>query len=294
MKIAFVINPEAGKGNTKAVWNRLKERVKSKVKEKIIEIFSEYPGHIIEIVRSLLKEGIRRIVVVGGDGSLNEAINGAYGKKAEIGIIPTGSGNDFVKMLGFKKVGIKEYIGTEKTIEVDGVLVNNHRFFINIFGIGFEARVAKKMRESKFKGDLAYLDAVFKTLKEFKPVHMRINIDGYVIDTEPVIASAGNGRFHGGMFVLTPFAELNDGLIDFCIVKKLSKPKFLFYIPKAVKGTHYRIKRYVKILKGRFIKILCSEPLYYEMDGEVSENPEKEFVLKIFPKAFKILLPAWA
>lgn len=287
MSAVIIINPVAGKGKAVKLWERLSKKVKSRIEL----FFSQYPGHIMKIAKEMLRKKIKRIILVGGDGSVNEAANALVNTQGEIGVIPAGSGNDFIKMFGMKLFDMESYITSPRVVKIDTGLVNEKRYFVNIFGAGFEANVAKKMRESKFKGTAAYIDSVLKTLKEFKPPKMYMNVDGRELEAEPVIASVGNGRYHGSIFKLTPFAEINDGFLDVCVVKSLSKPRFLFYVPKAVKGTHYWIKRYVCMLRGKRVRIKFDKPVYYQLDGEVSNNPQKEFFLRILPSSLRVVLP---
>jgi len=284
MRVRFLVNPSAGKGKTAKRWEGMFEGKGLDV------LLCPEPGMIAAKTKKAVKDGVGRLILVGGDGSLNHALNALGREKMELGIIPTGSGNDFARTAGIEHAPPEHYLKPCNTLRVDVGKVDG-RLFANIFGSGFDADVAKGMQESKLKGDLGYLSSVLKTLGSFKSPRVTVELDAEKLELETMTVSVGNGRYHGGMFMLTPFADLYDGELDLCLVRKISKLRFVFLIPSSTKGKHVKVTDAVSMRRFKRMKLSFSRPVYYHVDGEVSDKPLQEMKLEILPKALSIVIP---
>lgn len=283
-RVRFLINPSAGKGKTRKVWRKMFAGKGLDVR------ICEEKGMIDRFTREAVQEGLDRIVLVGGDGSINSAVNALDGAHVEIGVIPTGSGNDFVRTAEVETALPERFLEPCSIRRIDLGQVDG-RLFVNIFGSGFDADVARGMQFSSLKGDLGYFVSVLRTLGSFKSPTVTVETDKDKLELETMTVSVGNGRYHGGMFMLTPDADLYDAELDLCLVRKISKLRFLLLIPSSVKGKHVEVTDAVSMHRFRRMKLTFSRLVYYHVDGEVSERPHRELELSVLPKALAFVHP---
>jgi len=284
VKVRFLVNPSAGKGKTRKRWRRMFEG-----KGLDVRLCAE-PGRLGREAGQAVRDGVTRLVVVGGDGSLNAAVNAIRGSRMELAVIPTGSGNDFARMFQIPLLPPERYIEPCNLRRVDLGRVGE-RLFVNIFGSGFDAEVAKGMQESSLKGDLGYLAAVLRTLMNFRSPRVLVRTDRERLTARTMTVSVGNGRYHGGMFMLTPFAELDDAELDLCLVRRISKSRFLALIPSSLKGRHVEHTDVVSMHRFRRMELHFSRPVYYHVDGEVSPRPLERIEISVLPKALAFVVP---
>lgn len=280
MKIALIVNPVSGRGRSLG----LLPKVVAWSKKNNIQfrtLTTQQAGDGVKLGRLALGERHDRIVVLGGDGTINEVGQAMAGTPCVMGVLPGGSGNDFFKMLGNGKdlqMAIRTaFLGDGQPIDIG---LANGRPFFNAVGIGFDAEVAARAMESKiFSGTWVYLSAVFKVLKKFKPYEFNIELDQFKL-TEPVTLSCvGNGRWTGGRFMLTPQAHLDDSLFDICIIEGVPRRRIFRYLPRAIKGTHIRLEG-VRMFRSRKVVVRSKEKFPVHIDGEVATSMEKlEIVL---------------
>jgi len=284
MGVRFLVNPSAGKNKTRKVWRKMFAGKGFDVR------ICEQKGMLDTYTREAVNEGVNRLVVVGGDGSLNTVINALDGADVEIGVIPTGSGNDFVRTAGVRKVDPERYLGQCNLRRIDLGNVEG-RLFVNIFGSGFDADVARGMQLSSLQGDLGYLASVLRILKVFRSPVVKIETDRESMELATMTVSVGNGRYHGGMFMLTPFANLTDGELDLCLVRKIPRLRLLVLIPTSLNGKHVEVRDVVSMHRFRRMKLTFSHPVYYHVDGEVSVAPRSEIEISILPEALTVVMP---
>lgn len=288
----FIINPEAGKGRSLEYIERIKNYFKNVDENYYIEV-TKYPGHATELVRSYTALKDYRVYAVGGDGTLNEVLNGIVGTGSVLAVIPCGSGNDFVKSIigedPIEDIFISTLRGKEKYIDLGRV---NDRYFINISSVGFDSEVvysANMVKKFKYiTGPTAYILGILITLFKFKFIKTTITIDGVKFDKEILLAAIANGRCYGGGVKISPKSDINDGIFDLCVVDKVSKLKIFLLFPKAIKGTHENIKQ-VSFYKGRNISIVSREEFVLNIDGELIK--EKEVNCELIRNGIKVLFP---
>ena len=262
----------------------------------------EGPKTAKNLAKKAVEEGFDRIILVGGDGLLNEGINGiieaTQGKVSSdfaIGTIPTGSGNNFAKELGIPK-DIKEafkVIKNDKKISID-IGRANDRYFINCISFGFDGlvnKIANEMREKYpfLPRQLSYLIAALKEMIKRIP-EFEIKIKG---DTEfegkTTSAAVTNSRSYGGIFKINPGAKIDDGKFNICLIESVGRVRALFDIYQVIKGTHINLPE-VKMSKASSLIISSPDVLPYEIDGEVPES-QKEYKIEVFPRILPILVP---
>lgn len=294
MKYLFIANPVAGKGKTKKVLPNIKYILNSKNIEHLI-VETKAPGDIEKII-SQFENDFDRIIIVGGDGTLNELLNSNKIDGKTFGVIPTGSGNDFAMTLGLKKkieIDI-ETILLGKTLALDIGYVEIEEFsgkrftkiFGNSLGIGFDAEVANEARKIKIiRGIFLYLLSVFKVLLFYKPRKIEIKSTHLNIKGEIFMISVGNGKTAGGGFRLTPYGNPIDGKLDICVVHKISKFKVFRILPLAIFGKHVTNKSVSYVQENQF-EIISYAPVYVHADGEIlTDNLKRAKVVVLNNKA---------
>jgi diacylglycerol kinase (ATP) len=284
VKVRFLVNPSAGKGQTGKRWKKI-------FTDKGLDVrVCEEMGMLATCTREAVDDKVGRIVVVGGDGSLNTVINSVDRFDIQLGIIPTGSGNDFVRTAGIPFKEPEHYLNPCNPRRIDLGKADD-RFFINIFGSGFDADVAKGMQETRLPGDLGYFVSVLRTLRVFQSPLVTVETDRESLELETMTVSVGNGQFHGGMFMLTPWAQLDDGELDLCLVRKIPKMRFLSLIPTSITGKHVNIKDIVSIHRFKKMKLYYSHPVYYHLDGEPSAKKVEHVEISLKPEALTFVYP---
>ena len=293
MKHIFIVNPVAGKGKTLGVIPNIKEYFRDKPGETYEIYMTEQKGHATELARKVTASGTGRIYSVGGDGTLNEVLNGMIHSDFCLGVFPLGSGNDFIKALCSNcnpNMSVEQIIqGTEKLIDCAKA---NDTYFINVASVGFDAEVAENMKLFKkiplMGGSLAYIMSIFYTLVRMKPYTIRYEMNNTKETSKYLLIAVCNGKYYGGGFLPAPNADLNDGLFDICQVKYVKRRVVFKCFPKLRDGTHDTLD-VVSMHKTTGIHLQSEQELCLNLDGEISKAKEIHF--ELFPKALKILVP---
>ncbi|WP_316571008.1 diacylglycerol kinase family lipid kinase [Neobacillus sp. YIM B06451] len=283
----FIVNPEAGNGKCRAVWEKTEQKLES-LHIPYHAFFTEYPGHAIELARTAarLANGKQAVVVaVGGDGTAHEVLNGlgAYATSG-FGFIPAGSGNDFSR--GFRipadpmgaldlLLGIRDKNLSDT--DCGSLTINGEKhLFINSSGAGFDALVSKKANESRMKilfnrlslGKLVYVYVLLKELALYHRTAVRVTIDGNAHDfKETWFVTISNQPYYGGGMIISPGALTDDGELNVTVVHNLSKAKLLLVFLSVFWGKHTSFKE-VHMFRGKEISIQSSSPIPIHADGE--------------------------
>ena len=308
MKYIFVINPAAGQGKARSYWLPQIQRL---VKEKELDYelhntLSFQEG--INYIRQRCESGEEiRFYGCGGDGTLNCLVNGAFGyPNASVGILPTGTGNDFVRSFTEPKA----FQDLERQLEGESVALDaikctdpsGTKISLNMCNIGVDAAVAEVAGEMKKKpllsGPLAYGAAAVKVLAGQIGFPARVQIDEEeAYEKEFLFIAIGNGGYCGGGFHSTPLSKLDDGLMDVCLVDKITRRKIATVIMKYRAGTHLTDKACEPVVTYRQCKKLTLTPLLSNdehierrvVDGEGSAFSETTF--EVVPKSVNFIIP---
>jgi YegS/Rv2252/BmrU family lipid kinase len=288
MEYHVIYNPAAGRGYGQRIEKKVLDLLNSQLVNYNYHL-TNAPGHAQEIASNLKDTGTM-VIVAGGDGTIHEVVNGIIGGKCILGILPIGSGNDFVKSLNINKnlllslKGIKE--GNYMTIDVGKI---NDIYFPNGLGIGFDAVVVMETNKIKrLRGALIYLYAVFKALNYYKNQRVRITINGSTEEKDIFMISVGNGTSMGGGFKLTPLAKLDDGLLDVCVFNRLTKMEIYKNLPKAINGKHLRLSQ-VDMQRTTKLIVESESGIPLHTDGELISSNLKRIEIEIVPNALKII-----
>jgi diacylglycerol kinase (ATP) len=296
----FLINPTAGKVKS----SKLKSQIINLINayEYTYDIFlTQYPMHAAEICQGNLD--YKYLIIAGGDGTLNEIVNGlSPNKDIIVGVLPLGTGNDFsknlnlegsiennLKMIFDEKYNIKNVdIGVVEYKEEHDISFKQCNF-INAAGIGFDSYVAYLNQKYKvFSGIISYIIAVLKALLNYKPMKTKIKFNELVLEDENLLITIGNGISSGGGFYLTKNAIIDDNLLDVCIVEFLGRFKILNKMPLVMLNKIDKLKE-AKLYKTSNIKIEIEEPYYLHTDGESPSNKVKEIKFSILKDKLKFI-----
>ena len=289
---AFIINPVAGNGSAKTIVPRLEEMIRKKNINAELS-YTERTGHATELSAKYLEKGFTCIIGVGGDGTLNEIAKPLINKKNIFtGLIPAGTGNDFIQILGFPdRFGEKEWdvFFNTNIIAMDAGSCNG-MIFLNGMGLGFDAQVAAEnyVEPGKVKegGKHKYIWHIVKTLLFFREKRMIMVSGSEKKETDCFINTIAIGRRFAGGFFLTPKAIANDGLLDVCMIKKLSLIQRFNILLKVPKGEHIFDKK-VNYYQTSGLNLEFSEEVPFHVDGELYFS--EKFDVTILPSALNII-----
>jgi len=293
MKILFIINPAAGKGIALKQADRIVSAMEG-LRDVEYEIkYTEKPGHATYIAREGAALGYNIVFAVGGDGTVNEVVNGLVGTGTALGVIPGGSGNDFIRSLNIKG-SVEEIIegtirGQRKQIDVG---ITNGRYFINISSVGFDAEVVLATQKAKkffLSGSTAYIAGLITTIFKRKADKIIMTIDGHEITKEVLLVAVANGKYYGGGMMAAPDAVIDDGLFDICLITNAPKLRMLRLFPRFIKGQHKDLKE-VNFYRSQKVHIEACNPMPVNIDGEVYLDNSVTF--EILRNALTVVVPA--
>ena len=292
MKHFFIVNPAAGKGKTVRIIPEIREFCESHGFSYEIEV-TQYPGHATEIAKKQSSAQTLRIYSVGGDGTLNEVLNGMAGSGSSLAVLPCGSGNDFVRSIVGEKIPddiIPMTIeGTERLIDYAKA---NDKYFINIMSLGFDAQVAYQTVHFKklplISGKMAYILGILSTIINCRNEQMELKTDEDVLTGKCLLIAAGNGRYYGGGVHALPDALIDDSMFDICFVEAMTRLQILRLFPRYMKGLHRTIPG-VHLLRSKKVEITLDKPIQFNRDGEIILADKA--VLEIFHKSLPFVYP---
>jgi diacylglycerol kinase (ATP) len=297
-----IVNPVAGAGRTRREW----PRIMGLFKENGLRFehdLTEAPGHAIELAKIAAKNGYNTVISVGGDGTVNEVVNGLYAsgniKATALGIVSTGTGSDYVRTIGIPrhyKDACRCLLQPKKHIVDLGVIEYNNngsrveRLFVNFAGLGFDAEIVHRTtRQFKALGSLpSYLMGLLTTLVSYRNKDIYLKLDGEVLERRVCAVIMNNGRYGGGGMFTAPGADLADGWLDVLIIGDMSKPDLLRSLPRIYKGTHLT---HPKVAMKRVREIEVSSRRHrieLQADGELLGEAPARF--RVLPSALNVIV----
>lgn len=288
--LVFIVNPISGIGKQRKIESILESTLDTSLFTYEIR-YTEHIHHGTEIAREAAEEGLcDAIVAVGGDGSVNDIATGLRGHGVTMGIIPCGSGNGLARDLKIplNPVQAVKMINNYYTQFIDTVLLND-LLFVSIAGIGFDALVARKMKLAKKRGLSAYANIVLNDYPASKESTFQLVIDGKEIERSAWFVSFANSNQFGYNTAIAPLAQLDDGLLDICIVNKIPLAHLPLTAP-LVYLNKFDISQHVEIFKAKEVTVLNNGYRWANVDGEGLRVGE-ELHFKVLPKSLNIITP---
>jgi YegS/Rv2252/BmrU family lipid kinase len=298
-----IVNRTAGSGKTEKEWPRISQLL-DQYQIPFEPHFTNRRLHASVIARNKIMEGYSKIIVVGGDGTMNEVINGVFAQgrlqttEVMLGMISVGTGNDWARMFNIPPdyEGAIQTIKQQKTFIQDAGLVSYRkngkewkRYFINIAGMGFGAKVVERsnrMKEKGKSGPWLYFYNMLLSLVRYKAQKADIEIDGTSYARKIFSLNVGIGKYNGGGMIPLPNAVANDGLYSITLIKKVGKLNLLVNIKRLYNGSiakHSKVETYM----AKSIQIDSSPRLKVETDGETLGHGPVSF--QIIPRSVRII-----
>lgn len=274
--VAVVLNPTAGGGKALGLLPRINTELQKLQRPYRIHV-TKAPGDALTAARDFAAGGAGLIVSVGGDGTLNEVINGILesGVRVPFGLVSTGHGGDFARTAGTSKhvdVAVQRACsGRTRAIDAGRVTFDDgaSRAFINVAGLGFDAIVAEKALKTRLPGStLPYLAASFSTLATFKNIRFKIDADGVTTETKAVFVQIANAKYMGGGLMMAPDADIEDGRLQLALIGDFRKTELLRALPGVYSGKHVTHPKFSQTAVKR-VRIETVEPTRVQVDGEM-------------------------
>ena len=288
-KILFIVNPVSGIGLQKGVEKLIANKLNNNMFDFSIE-YTKAPKHAAELSCSAAKNNFDIVVAVGGDGSVNEVASGIVGTKTALAILPTGSGNGFARHLKIPANldEAMDVINACHATMVDTARLNE-RTFVNIAGVGLDAHIGWKFAQHSRRGFWTYCKVVLREYPKYKIENYSIAIDGKEITRDALLISFANGSQYGNNAYIAPSADVQDGMLEVCILK--NGP--LYALPglayRLFNGTIDRSHR-METFKGKDI-VVKQNKCTAHIDGEPIESGS-EIHIKVNPLSLKVIVPS--
>jgi diacylglycerol kinase (ATP) len=296
------VNPASGNGATGRRWPEL-ARLAEEAGLRGKALFSEREGHVAELARDAAEQGARLLVVVGGDGTVNEAVNGleAAGADAELALVPCGTGDDFARSVGIPtdagralQVAAGEAarridLGRAAFVGWDGS--KRERYFANFAGAGISGAIARRgaATSRRLGARAAYFWATVAVFARWKSVEISLDGGGERRSGLMYEVLAANGAYTAGGMKIAPDAVPDDGLFDLVVIGDFTKTEFVNTFPKIYRGTHVRHPK-IEVLRAERVSLEAASALPVVLDGEQPGTTPVTF--EIVPGALKLRVPA--
>ena len=295
------MNPAAAGGTTGKRWPEIAHRAAQRGLDGDA-LISERPGQLTALAADAVAGGATRLIVVGGDGSVNEVVNGiADAEGVELAVIPCGTGWDFVRTFD-----IPRDLDAAVDVALNGVVreidlgVVTYRtwggedarsVFANVASAGISGAIAQRANESSkaLGGKVSYYWATLSVFFGWQTGEMRVSVDGESRSGKMIDAVVCNGRYLGGGMMMCPEAEPDDGVFDVLLIGDVTKRDLLLVLPKTYKGNHLPHPR-LELLRGKVVTVESAEPLPIELDGEQPGTTPARF--EVLPRALRLRVPA--
>jgi len=289
LRARLIVNPAAGAGRTLRKWPVIRDFLR-RIGLLFEHDLTEAPHHAMELAREAVRKGYELIVSVGGDGTINEVVNGLHSSgglgSVTLGIISTGTGSDYIRTLGIPRAPDEAcrrlLVPAKRVVDLGRVEYGNgtaraERLFVNFAGLGFDAEVARQtsQRFKRLGGMPAYLMGLLSTLASHQNRDISLGIDGELNEKRVCAVVASNGRYGGGRMFVAPQADPGDGLFDVLTIGDVSRPELVWNLPRIYRGTHLTHPK-ISMVRGREIEVSSRQRMYLQADGEfLGEAPAR-------------------
>jgi diacylglycerol kinase (ATP) len=250
--------------------------------------FSKEPGEALPIAEEAARQGFNCVIAAGGDGTINEVINGIYGKDITLGLFPCGSCNVLARELSipFNLIQAAELIVKRYKRKIDLGCISG-RYFSMMASCGYDAYAVSRINQKikKIIRRYAYVWAGMKDLIWYRPTQITLIIDEGKIQEKGTFVTVGNTHFYGGTYQVTPFAEIDDGFLDICIYQGNTQLGLVRFVFRLFWKQHLKLKK-VKYYRAKHVDLYASRRTLVQVDGDfLGELP---MTVRIIPKAIEV------
>lgn len=296
----FLVNPASANGSTRRRWPELAHAA-AREGLRGDAYFSERPGDLTRLAREAADGGAELLVVVGGDGSVNEVVNGIAGREGvEIAVLARGTGWDFVRTYGIPHKALPAIRvaldGRTQQIDLGRVTYRSWSgedetsWFANIASAGMSGAIAQRANETTkaLGGKASYAWAVFAVFSGWENDVIEVTVDGERRSERMHDVIVANGRYFGGGMMMLPDARPDDGMFDVLLIGDLTKRDLMVTLPKTYRGKHLPHPK-AEVLRGRVVTVNAADPLPVELDGEQPGSTPARF--EVVPRALRVRVP---
>jgi diacylglycerol kinase (ATP) len=291
MHVKVIYNPTAGRGRARKHILEVEQQLKKRgVTADVAE--SRSASDLVALAAESSRGNFDRVVVCGGDGTINLAIREFDLERGVLAVIPLGSGDDFARVMSIPRntKAACDLVADGGECSIDVALANGHRY-LGVAGLGFDSEVAQYANENVklLRGSLVYFWAILRVLPRFNPLQVRIRNGSAWRDETIMFAAVGNSRQYGGGIRITPDAKIDDGQLDAILIHKTSRFELLKTLPRAYTGSHVK-SSFVESVRGTQFRFESEKPLAVYADGERVTVTPVEFGLA--SQQLRVVAPA--
>ncbi len=289
-KLKFIRNPKSGIIRTQ---NLIRKAIEWNFAESGFDydiVETEYAGHGHILAKDAVDQGYDAVVAIGGDGTVNEIGSALVNTDTALGIIPLGSGNGLARGLGISLQPLKaaNILKTGQVRIIDAAQIEGEIFFI-VTGFGFDALIGKVFNEQDIRGLLPYFTIGFREYRSYKhEVHV-LKFNGKQVPVSALFITIANLKGWGGGAIIAPDAEIDDGLLDICVIHRAPWFYIVANLPRLFTGGVVKLKKYSRY-QAESIEIIRENPGPYHFDGESRDGGTK-LTISVLPKALKVIVP---
>lgn len=291
MEHIILVNPIAGRKKGEKYAIRIQKLLEKYNISSSIHV-SKYPKHLTLIAKELSSKNKCRFYSIGGDGTLNEIMQGIIGTDSEIVVTACGTGNDFIRSISKYKSMRKIIINSISTSStpIDIMKLNNNRYCLNILSAGFDALVGKNIDKFRWvplvSGTVKYNLSIIYTLFQNKNFKFKVRLNNEIVKKYFTLIAISNGKYYGGGVCPSPDAIVDDGLLNICLVDSTSLFKKIILLPKYKATKHLGLKQ-IKMRKTNAITIVSTKRFPVNVDGEIFYT--KTLKCEVIPKCVNIV-----
>ncbi|GAB3934245.1 diacylglycerol/lipid kinase family protein [Larkinella terrae] len=248
-------------------------------------VFTQHPGHATELAANAMRAGIRRVVIIGGDGSVNETARAILNSQTALGIVPVGSGNGLARHLGLSlnpRKAIEQAVNGRPVV-IDSGRINEHPFFCTT-GIGFDAYVAHAFAKQPVRGLPTYIRTAYQAFWHYKPVAYEIDRQSHTLFSLTV---ANAGQFGNNAWI-APKANVSDGLLDVCYLKPFPRQAVAMLAWQLFNKTLDQ-SSYLSVRPARSVEVKGAEPLLIHVDGEPILLETATAMVQVVPSSLLVI-----
>lgn len=300
-----IVNPVAGKGKGLSDWPVISTLL-HEAKIEVDALFTQRKYHATELAVYAVNKGYRRIIIIGGDGTIHETVNGLFIQRAVatsdvlLAVIAVGTGNDWIRMFGIPRTyrdAVKSILDGHTFLQDVGRVtywesrIQQTRYLANVSGIGYDAAVCQgfnKLKDNGYRGNWLYVWSAFREAIRYRSRSARVTVDGKEIFCGKLFSSTiGVCKYTGGGMSQTPYAVADDGLFDMTIIPKMNRIRLFSRFRVLYTDNIYNITG-VNLFRAKSIEIESKHPIRLEIDGEILGY--SNFTYDIVPRAIRAVV----